>query len=121
MGRALRRALRLGPALGTSIRGYLAVERRELVGYDRGIMSVYARFKRNPEGFRQLVELLESTPPSRRKKMIDVGMAEDPVYTQRAIEYMMTFEDVLKLPDMELAEVIATTPARMIAYSLGSS
>ena len=70
-------------------------------------MSVYARFKRSPEGFRKLVELLESTPPSRRQKMIDVGMEEDAEYTNRALQYVMNFDDIIKLPDTELAEVCA--------------
>jgi flagellar motor switch protein FliG len=81
-------------------------------------MSVYARFKRDHDGFRKLVELLESTAPSRRQKMIDVGMAEDAEYTKKALEYVMDFNDVLKLPDLELAEVCAKARPEMIAYSL---
>ena len=69
-------------------------------------MSVYARFKRDPGGLRKLVELLETTPILRRQKMIDVGMAEDPVYTEKVLKFVMTFEDVIKLPDVELAELI---------------
>lgn len=84
-------------------------------------MGVYTRFKRNPEGLRQLVELLESTPASRRKKMVDVGMQEDPEYTQKALQYMMTFADVLGLPDMELAEVLAEVPPRFAAIAIYSS
>lgn len=81
-------------------------------------MSVYSRYKREQSGFRSLVELLESTPVARRQKMIDVGMQEDPVYTQLAMQYMLTFEDVLALPDLELAEVVATAPVRMTAYAI---
>lgn len=81
-------------------------------------MSVYARFKKDPDGFRKLIELLETTPVVRRQKMIDVGMQEDAVYTQRALELMMTFEDVLGLPDLELAEVVAAAPARMLAFAI---
>lgn len=81
-------------------------------------MSVYARFKKDPDGFRKLVELLETTPMARRQKMIDVGMREDPLYTQRALELMMTFEDVLGLPDLELAEVVAAAPPRMLAFAI---
>lgn len=84
-------------------------------------MSVYARFKRDPEGFRKLIELLETTPISRRQKMIDVGMAEDPVYTEKALKYVLTFEDVMNLPDLELAELIATAPARMTGYAVAKS
>lgn len=82
-------------------------------------MSVYARYKKDPEGLRKLVELLETTPSVRRKKMIDVGMTEDPEYTQKAVELMLNFEDVMKLPDMELAEVIAHAPSgRTVAYAI---
>jgi flagellar motor switch protein FliG len=81
-------------------------------------MSVYARFKRDPEGLRKLVELLETTPMVRRQKMIDVGMVEDAPYTQRALELVMTFEDVIKLPDVELAEVISTALPRLTAFAI---
>ena len=81
-------------------------------------MSVYARFKKNPDGLRALVELLESTPASRRQRMIEVGMEEDPAYTERALSFMMTFEDILTLPDLELAEVLAQAPPKMSAYAV---
>ncbi len=81
-------------------------------------MSVYARFKRNPDGLRKLVELLEGTAPSKRQKMIEVGMAEDAEYTNLALQYMMTFEDVVGLPDSQLAEVCTKAPARMIGYAI---
>lgn len=81
-------------------------------------MSVYARFKKDPDGFRHIVELLESTPASRRQKMIDVGMQEDADYTKRAIEAMFTFHDVMKLPDMELSEMLATVPGQVTGYAI---
>ncbi len=81
-------------------------------------MGVYTRFKKNPDGLRQLVELLESTPSVRRQKMIDVGMQEDEDYTKKALEYMLTFEDVLKLSDMELAEVLAQVPPQFTGYAI---
>jgi flagellar motor switch protein FliG len=84
-------------------------------------MGVYTRFKRGPEGFRALVELLESTPASRRQKMLDVGMKEDPDYTQEAMLFVLTFEDIIKLPDLELAEVLAKTPARTVALAIRQS
>jgi flagellar motor switch protein FliG len=81
-------------------------------------MGVYTRFKKSPDGMRQLVELIESTPLSRRQKMIDVGMLEDPGYTQRALSYVIVFEDILKMPDMELAEVLGATPGRFTGYAI---
>jgi flagellar motor switch protein FliG len=84
-------------------------------------MGVYTRFKRSPDGLRNLVELLEVTPGSRRQKMIDVGMQEDPDYTQKALQYVLTFEDVIKLPDLELAEVLSQVPSRFTAYAIHSA
>lgn len=81
-------------------------------------MSIYARYKRDPDGFRKLVELLESVPSSRRQKMIDAGMKEDEEYTSRAIEYILTMQDILELPEAELIELISKTPARIVAYSI---
>lgn len=81
-------------------------------------MGVYTRFKRDPNGFRALVELLESTPMVRRKKMIEVGMAEDPDFTEKALKYVFTFEDILKLPEMELADLMAKAPPRTISYAI---
>ena len=81
-------------------------------------MGVYTRYKRDPGGFRKLVELLETTPKSRRERMIDVGMEEDPEYTERALQYIMNFDDVLGMSDVELAEVIATAPPRMTAFAV---
>ncbi len=46
-------------------------------------MGVYSRFKKSAHGFRKLVELLETTPAARRKKMVEVGMLKDPDYTER--------------------------------------
>ena len=82
-------------------------------------MSVYTRFKKDPDGLRNLVELLEVTPRERRTKMINVGMEEDADYTNKAVSLMMTFEDVLKLKDSELAELMVHAPLRSIgaAYS----
>lgn len=84
-------------------------------------MSVYARFKRNQDGFRQLVELWETTPIERRRRMIEVGRAEDAAFTEKALQYVMTFEDVLALKDMELAELLAITPSRMTGLAIAMS
>ena len=84
-------------------------------------MSVYARFKRDPDGFRKLIELLETTPAMRRQKMIDVGMAEDPVYTEKVLGYILTFEDLIHLPDLEMAELVKASPARMVGYAIAKS
>ena len=84
-------------------------------------MGVYTRFKRAPDGLRRLVELLETTPGSRRQKMIDVGMVEDPEYTKIALQYMFSFNDIMGLPDSELAEVIAETSPQLVGLAIHSA
>lgn len=82
-------------------------------------MSI-SRFKRMADGFRKLVELWETTPVSRRTKMIENAMIEDPHFTGEILEYVMNFEDILKMPDMELAEVISKAPPRMTGYAISA-
>lgn len=82
-------------------------------------MSVYARFKKSPGGFRAVVELMESTPSDRRKKMLEVGQAEDPEYTQKIVQFMMTMEDLIALPDLELAELVNTAPPNVLGMAIG--
>ena len=84
-------------------------------------MSVYARYKKSPEGFRSLVELLETTPTSRRQKMIDIGMEEDPIYTERALALILNFQDIMDLPPLELAELMAEAQPKMTAFALNQA
>jgi flagellar motor switch protein FliG len=81
-------------------------------------MGVYTRYKKASGGFRQLVELLEATPKSKLEKMIAVGMQEDQEYTLMALSFMMTWDDVLKLPEMELAEVIQSSPPQFVGVAI---
>jgi flagellar motor switch protein FliG len=83
-------------------------------------MGIYTRFKRNPEGLRQLVELLEAAPKARRQKMIDAGLREDPEYTERAEKYIMIFEDVLGFDDLVLAELVSKAPPRITAMAIST-
>src|SRR5690606_10184112 len=83
------------------------------------LMSVYARYKKDPEGFRRLVELLETTPKEKRDRMVEVGMQEDAEFTRRALSFIITFAEITTLPDLELGEIINLAPARAsgIAFS----
>lgn len=65
-----------------------------------------------------MVALLESTAKDKRQRMIDVGMKEDPDYTQKLLNFLLTFEDVISLPDLELAEVLAKAPPRVTAFAI---
>jgi flagellar motor switch protein FliG len=81
-------------------------------------MGVYHRYKVHPNGLRQLVELLESSAPRRRERMIRVGYAEDQSFTRLAMGFMMTLDDVLALSDMELAELLCSCNPRLLAFAI---
>lgn len=81
-------------------------------------MSIYDRYKKDPDGFRRLVELLETTPMKRRQELIDRGMKEDPSYTKAALDHIITFQDIVGLPEMELTEVIAAMKPKNVAFCI---
>lgn len=81
-------------------------------------MGIYSRFKRDPSGFRELVELLESSPRTSREKMVQAGMQEDPKFTREALKYTYTFEDVLNLSDLEIAELMAAATPRLMGVAI---
>jgi len=78
-------------------------------------MGIYTRYKKDPNGFRKLVELLEITPKDKREKMIEMGRAEDPEYTAKALAMTMNFQDILSMQDAEFAEVLSLIPPKIIA------
>jgi flagellar motor switch protein FliG len=81
-------------------------------------MSVYYRYKKTEGGFRSLVELMEQTPLSRLQKMIGVGMIDDPEYTQKALNYLISFDDICRASDPDLNEILKqTNNSKIIAYS----
>jgi flagellar motor switch protein FliG len=84
-------------------------------------MGVYTRFKRSPDGLRALVELLETTPLERRQKMLDMGMAEDAEFTRKALEYVMTFDDLTGISESEMAELVAVAPPRVTALAISNA
>lgn len=63
------------------------------------------RYLANVDGFRKYVELLETTPLKKRQTFIDAAKTENPFFVETAEKYMITFERITKLPEMELAEV----------------
>lgn len=81
-------------------------------------MGMYSRYKKAPDGFRKLVELLETTPLRRRQQLIDAGMKEDEPYTKAAVEHILTFKEITQLPSMELTEVLAKMKPRNVAYAV---
>lgn len=83
-------------------------------------MSLY-RYKKNPDGLRQVVELWETLPAVRRQKIVDASREEDPKFVETALSLLISFDDVTKLPDLELAEIIGEAPARSTGYAINGA
>jgi len=82
-------------------------------------MSIYYRYKKSLGGFRSLVELMEVTPLARRQKMIELGLKEDPEYTQKALNFIISFQDIIESSNEELTEILYKVKNSMIiGYSI---
>jgi flagellar motor switch protein FliG len=83
-------------------------------------MGVYSRYKKQQDGLDNVCALWESSSAVKRQKMIEVGMKEDPEYTKMALSNMLNFEDIIKVSDSILMEILEKAPAYSIANSLRS-
>ncbi len=79
-------------------------------------MGVFARYMKDPEGLRKLVELLETTPLKRREELLDRGAKENAAIVDLVQELIITFRDIIELPQMELTEVLASMKGKSVAY-----
>ena len=68
-------------------------------------MSV-ERYAKDDDGFRKYVELMETTPTKKRQKFLDAAKAENEKFATTVEKYILTFDRITKLPEMELAEVL---------------
>jgi flagellar motor switch protein FliG len=53
--------------------------------------------------------------------MIEVGLAEDPVYTRLALSLTLSFQEILGQPDLVIAEVCAAAQARTVGRAIARS
>lgn len=80
------------------------------------------RYVATDEGFRKYVELMETTPTGKRQKFLELAKAENPLFTETAVKYLLTFERITKLQEGELAEVLGAEGLKpeVIANAIGS-
>ncbi len=76
------------------------------------------RYIRDDEGFRKYIELIESTPTAKRQAFIDSAKAENPKFAEAAEKYMLTFERIINLPELELTEVFAAPELKPIEIAV---
>lgn len=75
------------------------------------------RYLRDDKGFRKYVVLMETTAPAKRKTLMDAGRAENALFVETAEKYIITFEKITKLPDMELTELLGAPGLSVEAIS----
>ena len=82
-------------------------------------MSTVERHKK-PGGFRKLVNSLETTPPDRRKKILDLMASEDPAFVKDVQKCIFEFEEFALIDDMVIAEIIFQfkTEMKVVALAL---
>lgn len=78
-------------------------------------MGVFDRYMRDNDGLRRLVELLETTPLKRRQQLLEAGQAENSEIIELVSQYILTFRDIIELPQEQLIEVIAEMKPRAVA------
>jgi flagellar motor switch protein FliG len=79
-------------------------------------MSIFARYRKDPDGLRKIVEFWGLLGKDKRQKLIDKGMEDDPEFTKLAESLMMKFEDIKTMDEMVLTEVLSEVPPRHLGY-----
>jgi flagellar motor switch protein FliG len=75
------------------------------------------RYLKDENGLRKYVQLMETTPPTKRKTLMDAGRAENSLFVETAEQYIITFEKITRLPEMELTEVLGDTGLKIDAVA----
>lgn len=66
------------------------------------------RYVKDEKGFRKYVELMETMPTAKRQSMMAAAKSEHPLFVETAEKYVISFDRICRLPDMELTEVLAS-------------
>lgn len=64
------------------------------------------RYLKDEHGFRHYVELMENMPTAKRVAMMDAAKKENAAFVEAAEKYLLTFDRVCHLPELELPEVL---------------
>lgn len=83
-------------------------------------MSTLARF-RKPMGLIQLIRLIETSEPDKRRQLLALVAKEDPGWAQMVQAKSLSFERILNWPDLILEKVLDQVPTGFIAAILQRS
>lgn len=76
------------------------------------------RYKKVQDGVMKMVLLLESSPLSKQKKILEVGLKEDPAFMNNVLTDIITWDDVVTLDGLQLGELLFAAKANVIAIAL---
>lgn len=82
-------------------------------------MGIYDRYKKNIDGFRNLVIFLETSTPDKFAKFVELGKNEDPEFLSKALKYVISFDDILAMEEMQFNELFIGLPPKFIADAIG--
>lgn len=77
-------------------------------------MSTLARF-RKPKGLLQLVRLIETSEPEKRRQLLSLIAKEDPGWAHMVSIKALSFEKIMKWPEPVIEKIFDLMPASLIA------
>ena len=76
------------------------------------------RFKRSPQGLIQFAILLEQTTPTKRNEILKLVQLQDQGFYEDVLKKTVFFEELVLLEDGIIAEILFSTPPKVLAYAL---
>jgi flagellar motor switch protein FliG len=77
-----------------------------------------SRFKRSTQGLIEFAILIEQADPSQRDRIISQADEQDPELLYKAMRKVVFFEELIYLEETMVAEILAKTSAKVLAYAL---
>lgn len=79
------------------------------------------RFKKSTQGIIELAMVLEQADPQHLQGLIDGIANQDPDLLNQALRKVVFFHELPLLDEPLLSEILAHTPARTLAFAIGSA
>lgn len=77
-----------------------------------------SRFKKTLKGMNRFAQLLECASPKTRDGFLKQASLDDQSFINDVMKKVVFFEELLYLGDDVVAEILANTPAKILAYAL---
>ncbi len=81
-------------------------------------MSMLARYKKNSASLMELVKLIEESAEPKKSNLLNMVLREDPEFGERVKRRLFDYDRLKTLDEGLIAEIIASTPPKIIALAL---